>query len=188
MNRIWHIVNQSKIHKILLAVLFLLIAALFALNFDSKNFEAFLHDNEEWGLFLSLVSFLLLGVTFIPSEPVTLLLTAWQGPVIAVVIATVGNTMAALAEYLIGGSISDAADFENRRAKLPFRLGKLPINSTAFLFFARLLPGFGPKFVGFAGGIYRVNLFSYTWTAVLANFIGASLLALSGYGVIQLIW
>ncbi len=188
MNKIWLLVNQSKTQKILIAALFLIIAALFAINFDVKKMEVFLYENEELGLIISLFSFLLLGVTFIPSEPVTVVLTAWQGPLVAIILATVGNTMAALAEYFIGGRIRDASDFENKRAKLPFHLGKLPINSTAFLFLVRLLPGFGPKFVGFAGGIYRVNLFSYTWTAILANLIGATILALSGYGIINLIW
>jgi uncharacterized membrane protein YdjX (TVP38/TMEM64 family) len=130
----------------------------------------------------------LLGVTPIPTEPITLLVLAWKGPLIAIILATVGNTAASYVEFCIGGTIGDLADFEKKKEKLPFHLSKLPINSPVFLLCARMLPGYGGKFVSIASGVYRVPMFTYFWTTFVANLIGAIVIVFGGYGLITLIF
>jgi uncharacterized membrane protein YdjX (TVP38/TMEM64 family) len=104
-----------------------------------------------------------------------------------VLLAVIGNTLAAFAELLIGGSIGDISNFEQKKEKLPFHLEKLPINSPIFLLLARMLPGFGPKFVSLASGIFHVPLFTYLWTTLAANIVGAIFVVFGGYGLISLI-
>jgi uncharacterized membrane protein YdjX (TVP38/TMEM64 family) len=77
-------------------------------------------------------------------------------------------------------------DFEKKKAKLPFSLGRLPVDSPVFLLLARMLPGFGTKFVSLAGGLYQVPMITYLWTTTVSNLIGAVFFVLGGYGLIKL--
>lgn len=168
-------------------ILFLIFAIFFSFNFDIAKLSDFLQKNENIGYFVCVIVYILLGVTVIPSEPVTLIILTWKGPLIAVLLAVIGNTLAAFAELLIGGSIGDISNFEQKKEKLPFHLGKLPMNSPIFLFLARMLPGFGTKFVSLASGVFHVPLFTYLWTTLAANFVGAIFVVFGGYGLINLI-
>ena len=168
-------------------ILFLIFAIFFSFNFDIAKLSDFLQKNENIGYFVCVIVYILLGVTVIPSEPVTLIILTWKGPLIAVLLAVIGNTLAAFAELLIGGSIGDISNFEQKKEKLPFHLGKLPMNSPIFLFLARMLPGFGTKFVSLASGVFHVLLFTYLWTTLAANFVGAIFVVFGGYGLINLI-
>jgi membrane protein DedA with SNARE-associated domain len=107
--------------------------------------------------------------------------------VAAIFMAAVGNTLACVVEYYVGGSIGELADFEKRKQKLPFRLGNLPIHSPVFLLVARLIPGLGGKTVSIASGVYKVPLGKYLWTTTLANLVGAAFLALGGTGLLALL-
>jgi uncharacterized membrane protein YdjX (TVP38/TMEM64 family) len=175
-----------KLTQYIFIGVFFILAVVIALNFNAAEIEALLQKHEKTGLFICFMMYPILGLTLIPSEPVTLLVLAWKGPIFALAMATVGNTLAAYVEFYIGGSLGDLANFEQRKHKLPFNLGRLPINSAAFLFFARMIPGFGPKFVSIAGGMYRVSRFTYLWTTLAANLLGASLITLGGTGIFAL--
>jgi len=177
----------GKWYVIVPMVIFLIFAIFFSFNFNVAKMSDFLQKNENTGYFVCVIVYILLGVTLIPSEPVTLIILAWKGPLIAVLLAVIGNTLAAFAELLIGGSIGDISNFEQKKEKLPFHLGKLPINSPIFLFLARMLPGFGTKFVSLASGVFHVPLFTYLWTTLAANFVGAIFVVFGGYGLINLI-
>jgi uncharacterized membrane protein YdjX (TVP38/TMEM64 family) len=50
-----------------------------------------------------------------------------------------------------------------------------------------MLPGFGTKFVSLASGVFHVPLFTYLWTTLAANFVGAIFVVFGGYGLINLI-
>ena len=41
---------------------------------------------------------------------------------------------------------------------MPFGLGKFPVDSPSFLIGARVIPGYGSKFVSLISGFYRVLL------------------------------
>lgn len=178
---------MGKWYVIVPMILFLIFAIFFSFNFDIAKLSDFLQKNENIGYFVCVIVYILLGVTVIPSEPVTLIILTWKGPLIAVLLAVIGNTLAAFAELLIGGSIGDISNFEQKKEKLPFHLGKLPMNSPIFLFLARMLPGFGTKFVSLASGVFHVPLFTYLWTTLAANFVGAIFVVFGGYGLINLI-
>jgi uncharacterized membrane protein YdjX (TVP38/TMEM64 family) len=179
--RFW---DQPRRHW--LTALFVVVAIIFALTFRLATLTAFLEKYRTFGLVACLFAYVSLSVTPIPSEPVTLLVLAWKGPIAAIITATLGNILAATMEFYIGHSLGDMTDFEKKKEKLAFHLGQLQVNSPVFLLVARMLPGFGPKFVSLAGGLYRVPLITYLWTATGSNLIGAVFLVLGGYGLIKL--
>jgi len=190
-NNITHGENPRRkpanyIYYILFA-LFMVVALIFALHFDVSQLKGFLQKYEQFGVAIVLLVYAILGVTPVPSEPVTLLVLAWKGPVAAILLATVGNTLASLVEFYIGDGVDNLTDFEKKKEKLPFHLGQLPINSPAFLILARMLPGFGSKFVSIVSGVYKVPMFTYLWTTVVANLIGETIFVLSSYGLIRLL-
>jgi uncharacterized membrane protein YdjX (TVP38/TMEM64 family) len=132
----------------------------------------------------------ILGASPIPSEPLTLLLSPLVGPFLTTIIAGSGNLLAALVEYSIGDKVGTITDFEARREKLPLGLGRLPVNSPAFLIFARMLP-YTAKVVSLLGGIYGVSLWRYTWTTAVSTFFGAAMVAYGGFGlfhIVKVIW
>jgi uncharacterized membrane protein YdjX (TVP38/TMEM64 family) len=178
--------SQGQPGKYWLAALFVVVAIIFALTFRLAALTAFLENYSTFGLVACLFAYVLLSVTPIPSEPVTVLVLAWKGPTAAIIVATLGNTLAAMMEFYIGQSLGDMADFEEKKEKLPFHLGRLPIDSPVFLLLARMLPGFGPKFVSLAGGLYQVPMITYLWTATVSNLIGAVFFVLGSYGLIKL--
>lgn len=179
--------DREKWYKLIPIVLIVIITLIFILTFDIEDLRQFLQKYEKPGLMICLLVYVFLGITFIPSDPVTLIVLAWKGPLIAIILSALGNTLAGMIEYAIGGNISDLADFEKGKEKLPFHLGRLPINSPIFLLLARAVPGFGPKFVNIAGGVYNVPLITYMWTSVVANLVGAVIVVLAGTGLIALI-
>jgi uncharacterized membrane protein YdjX (TVP38/TMEM64 family) len=170
-------------------LLFILLAGVLAVVLYRQDTAVLLqiivrHPN--WGIILSLIGYTLLGATVIPSEPLTLGLLTLYGPFLAALVAMLGNTLAALLEFRIGGSLGDLAEFEQRKARLPLGLGKIPLDSPVFLLLARMLPGFGPKFVSLACGIYKIPMPTYLWTTLVSNAIGAVVVVAGGYGLLQL--
>jgi uncharacterized membrane protein YdjX (TVP38/TMEM64 family) len=151
-----------------------------------KVIEAFIASNGYWGLGILVVLYALLGLTIIPSEPLTILTGALFGPLTATLVATVGNTLAAVVEYSLGGKINELTNFVEKKKKLPFGLGKLPVESPVFLIFARMIPGYGPKAVSVLCGIYKVPLFLYIWTSAIPTFVGAAVFAFGGAGLVKM--
>lgn len=139
-----------------------------------------------WGI--SILIYAALGATPVPSEPITLLITTVFGPGIAILVAAVGNLLAAIVEYLIGGQVGELSNFESKKSRLPFGLGKARIDSPWFLICARMLPGYGPKFVAIAAGMYNVPLWRYCWTTAISTAIGAVTVAFTSFGLIQIPW
>ncbi len=177
----------GKILKYVPLAIIVIGALLLAFNFDVSELDALLKKYAKFGILICLFAYVFLGITVIPSEPVSILVLAWKGPVVAILLATVGNTLAAIIEFYIGGGIGDLTDFEQKKGKLPFNLGKLPVNSPVFLLLARMLPGFGPKFVSVVSGVYQVPMGTYLWTTVVANLLGAATIVLGGTGLLALI-
>jgi uncharacterized membrane protein YdjX (TVP38/TMEM64 family) len=171
----------------ILLILFGIAVIIFAATYDLATLKEFLQQYEFYGAVVCLVVYALLGPTPIPAEPVTLLVLAWKGPAAAILIATLGNTLASIMEYYIGGSLGNITDFEKKKQGLPFGLGRLPISSPVFLLAGRMLPGYASKLISLAGGVYRVPAWTYLWTSVVANFFGAVAVALIGMGLIQLV-
>ncbi len=137
------------------------------------------------GPIFSVLLYGLLAFSPIPADPLTLINGAVYGPIRGSLIAWIGMVTAAGVEYLVGGWIGDAADFEKKRQDLPFGLGNLPADSILFLLGGRMLTSVGSKIVSYLSGIYRVSLWRYFWTTALSTLLGAALFALGGAGLIR---
>ncbi|HVP21017.1 MAG TPA: hypothetical protein VMS73_04065 [Anaerolineaceae bacterium] len=70
------------------------------------------------GFIVCLAAFVLLNITPVPCDPITLLVIAWKGPVAAIILSTVGDTLSGFVDYYIGASVGDVTDFEQKKAKL----------------------------------------------------------------------
>jgi len=183
------IVENKKTRPITLLVvlLFIVLILIFFLSSEMEKVKDFIRGSGFLGLFISIAVYGLLGATPIPSEPLTVLISTIYGPLTATFVAGTGNMVAALMEYYLGAKIGDAASFIEQKEKLPFGLGKLPINSPIFLMLGRMLPGYGPKFVSVLAGVYRVSIFRYLWTSAIPTFLGAALFAYGGFSFSSLI-
>jgi len=178
--------NTTKSLRALATILLALVALLFILSREMERIREFIRLSGWIGLVISIALYALLGMSPIPSEPLTVLISTIYGPLSATLVAGLGNLSAACVEYYIGGKIGSIADFDRRRERLPFGLGKIPIASPAFQILGRMLPGYGPKFVSLASGMYRVRLWRNTWTAAISTIIGAAIFAYGGFGLFNL--
>lgn len=176
----------DKAGKYIPLALFIVAAFILVKYINTALLKEFLDQHEKLGFLACLSAYVLLGVTVIPSDPITLLVITWKGPLAAILLAAMGNTLSSIVEFYVGRSIGDLADFEKQKEKLPFHLGQLPVNSPVFLIFARMLTSYGSKFVSIAAGVYQVPLSTYLWTTLVANLIGSVLTVVGGYGLIKL--
>ena len=150
---------------------------------DMNRIKTFIQNAGAWGIIISILLYALLGVTLIPSEPLTLFIGALFGPFWATLIAGIGNTLSAMVEYYIGTHLGSATNFAEKKDKLPFGLGKLKVESPMFLIGARMIPGYGPKVVSMMAGMYRVPILRYIWTTAVPIFIGSGIFAFGGFGI-----
>lgn len=151
--------------------------------FDFERIETFISHAGIWGLVISVFVYAALGMTFVPSEPLTLLIGAMFGPWPAMIVSWIGNTLAAIVEYYVGQRIGGAANFLEKKEKLPFGLGKLPVDSPWFLIGGRIIPLYGAKAISVVAGVYHVPLFRYIWTTAVTIFVGSLLFSFGGFGL-----
>lgn len=173
--------------KVTIIIFFLVVVILFYANFEISSFQVFVEKNQDLTILISLLAMFLASLTFIPTIPLTLFLSVLVGPVIALIITAGGNTLSALIHFQVGKQISDVINFEEKKAKLPFRLGHFPVDSPVFLLLGRVTPG-GTKWLSFVCGAYSVPLFRYLWTTLLTNLVGAALVSFSGDQIIRFIF
>lgn len=171
--------RQNKLIQIGFVILFVVVGVLIMTSFDLAYTQAFLQENRGQAALVSIVIYFLLGFTFLPSSPLTLFLAILIGPFETSLIATIGNSLAALIEYQIGATAGDIFNFEEKMENLPFGLGELPIASTKLLLAARLLP-FGKRGFCLICGAYQVPFGKYLWTTFLMYLLNASVLAFAG--------
>ncbi|MDO9121492.1 MAG: VTT domain-containing protein [Anaerolineaceae bacterium] len=178
-------IKESR--KKTLATLFTSLAFMVAIGaivaFDFEIIKSFISHAGVWGLVISVFVYAALGMTFIPSEPLTLLIGAMFGPWTAMIVSWIGNTLAAIVEYYFGQRIGSAANFLEKKEKLPFGLGKLPVNSAWFLIGGRAIPLYGAKAISVMAGVYHVPLLRYLWTTAVTIFFGSLLFSFGGFGL-----
>ena len=183
-------IAQPVVHKWIISALeiILLILAFYgAYTFASRELleiKKLIVNSGPYAILVSTIIFGLLGATPIPSEPFTILFSTLYGPFWAMISTSIGNLLSALVEYFISNRIGNAANFEAWRQKLPFGLGKFPVDSPVFLVGARVIPGYGSKFVSLISGFYRVPLLRYIWTTFIATLLGAVITAYGGYHLV----
>jgi uncharacterized membrane protein YdjX (TVP38/TMEM64 family) len=137
-----------------------------------------------------LVAILLYGIfaaTPITTDPLTLIGGAIFGPVVGIAVSWMGNNLAATVEYYVGKRLDEMSTIREAKAKLPFGLSKLPVNSPWFLIFGRLIPGYGGKVISIMAGMYHVPVKRYLWTTALTNLLGSVLLSYGGYNLAHLV-
>jgi uncharacterized membrane protein YdjX (TVP38/TMEM64 family) len=174
-------ISQS-VSIIIFSVLIMVLAGIIVTQ-DMNYIREFISKAGAWGVLISIFLYALLGLTLIPSEPLTLFIGALFGPWLALLIAGTGNTLAALVEYYLGTHIGTATNFIEQKKKFPFGLGRLQVDSPMFLIGARMIPGYGPKVVSMVAGIYHVPILTYLWTTAITIFVGAALFAFGGRGI-----
>jgi uncharacterized membrane protein YdjX (TVP38/TMEM64 family) len=175
--------NRSQSVYILIFSVFIMVLVGIFFTQDMNRIKTFISQAGIWGIIISILIYALLGVTLIPSEPLTLFIGALFGPWLATLIAGTGNTLSAFVEYYLGTHVGSATNFSEKKDKLPFGLGKLNVNSPMFLIGARMIPGYGPKIVSMMAGMYRVPLLRYLWTTAVPIFIGSGIFAYGGFGI-----
>ena len=149
-----------------------------------KNFgdlEPLLKSLGIFGPLVSIVLYALLSVTPINTDFLTLINGLVYGVLLGTIIASVGNTTAALVEYVVGLKVRDVAGTKGDTFTIPLIHKEFPVNSTIFLICGRFIPGYGGKAVSIIAGMYKVPIWKYAWTAFLANAIGAFLFAYGGF-------
>lgn len=156
------------------------------IGFNVEQLQEFIVSIGILGPLVSVALQTLLGASPIPTEPLTVINGAVFGPWQGTFYSWLGYMFASYIEYWIGMHLNKIADFEEKRHKLPLGLGRFPADSPWFLMFARIIPGYGPKMVGLMGGVYRVNLWRFTWTGAIPSFIGAAVFAFGGHGLMSL--
>lgn len=132
------------------------------------------------GPIVAVILFGVFALTPIPAEPLSLFCIFFFGPIVGSIITWLGGTFAALIEYNFGLHMRKITNIEKAIKKLPFGLNKMPVDSTYFLIFGRLIPGYGGKVISLVAGIHHVPLKKYLWTTAITNLIGSILLALGG--------
>jgi uncharacterized membrane protein YdjX (TVP38/TMEM64 family) len=177
--------RDNKAIQIGLILLFLAIAVFIMVNFDLADAQNFIRANRGQAALISTAIYFLLGFTFIPASPLTLFLAVFMGPWETVLVATIGNTLAALLEYQIGSTVGDIFDFETQKQKLPLGLGDLPFTSPYLLMAGRLLP-LGKRGFSIVCGAYQVPYGKYLWTTVLMYIINAAFIAFTSAGLLRL--
>ena len=174
--------KRGAVIGLILSVAASLVVALYIIR-HVQAVEAFIGNLGIVGPLVSIALQTLFGASPIPTEPLTMINGAVFGPLRGALFSWIGYMLASMIEYFIGRQIRQAADFEERKSKLPFGLGRFPADSPWFLMLARIIPGYGPKMVGLVGGIYHVSLWRFMWTAAIPNAIGALAFAYGGHGL-----
>jgi uncharacterized membrane protein YdjX (TVP38/TMEM64 family) len=178
-------INWKTVFTIVITLV-LMVAIGYVVKNDFGKIKTFIVNAGVWGILISILLYAALGATFVPSEPLTLLITAIFGPWTAMFTSWVGNTMSAIVEYFIGQHLGNAANFLEKKEKLPFGLGKLPIDSPWFLIGGRVIPLYGAKAISVVAGAYHVPLYRYIWTTAVTVLIGSAMFSFGGFGIFSL--
>ena len=162
-------------------------AVIYLLVKNSDFISGILYKSGALAPIVAVILYPLLAPTPLTTDLITVIVGVTYGPFLGAVIAFIGNTLAALVEYFIGIRLGKATNFEKNKKKIPFGLGKLPVNSIAFLIVGRMVPGYGGKIISIMAGTYKVPIKRYLWTTAVTNLLGSLILAYGAAGFINAI-
>lgn len=175
-NKVWTVIG-----------VLIFVVVIYFLSRHTHMISTLLVRSGPWAPLVAVALYPLLAPTPITTDPITVIIGVVYGPLIGVAIAWVGNNLAAIVEYYLGMRIGKATSFKDSKEKLPFGLGKLPVNSVGFLVFGRMIPGYGAKIISIMAGMYKVPMKRYLWTSAVTSLLGSILLSYGGTGLIHLI-
>jgi len=92
---------EFKYTRQFLIILLVGLISLFWFRQDISGFLMIVRTYQNISFVIGLSLYALLAATIIPSASLTLLLMTLYGPIVAVLIATIGNTLGALLEFFI---------------------------------------------------------------------------------------
>ncbi len=167
--------------------IFLLTAVFYLLLKHTEFISGLLIKSGPVAPLVALMMYSLFAATPIPTDPITIVVGVIYGPLLGILIAGVGNVLAAIVEYYVGYRFGNIVDFESRKRNMPLGLDKMPISSPVFLIFGRMIPGYGSKVISLVAGADKVAIKRYLWTSILTSFLGACLIAYGGFGLFKLI-
>ena len=181
----FNFVTWSRAAKGLFIALYLVIIVIVSINFDLPHVQSFINQHQNLAVLISLFIIFLSGLALIPTIPLTLFTSVLVGPLESTIITTLATCLAALVHYQLGKQLGDVVNFNEKKARLPFRLGNLPLKSPLFLLLGRIIPG-GPTGLSFVSGAYGVPFFLYLWTTLVMSLLGSALIAFGGFGLFSL--
>ncbi len=153
-------------------------------KFDLPEIENFLKTHPSWTVLISLVVYTLMGLTVLPSEPLVIVVAYNIGLIPAIIVTTIGQTLASLLEYYEGRLLDNAVDLQTLTSKLPKKFQNLPVDSPIFQFIARVLV---PKPLALVSGAWKVSLFTYLGISLFQNALGSTIFALAGLGILHIV-
>jgi uncharacterized membrane protein YdjX (TVP38/TMEM64 family) len=174
-----HFATWRKAARVLFIVFYLVVVILILFAFDIRQIQAILGQHQKLAFIISFLAIFVSAVAFIPTIPITASVALLLGPFQAVLVTGLGTTVSSLVQYQMGKQVGDVLNFADKKARLPFKLSQLPVDSPLFLFVVRFLP-IGPIGLNFVCGAYQVSQFLFLWTALATNLVASALLA---YGV-----
>lgn len=176
----WH--NAGRVAII---ILYLVVVIIVLAVYDVAQLQALLDQHQKLAFIISLLAVLISAIAFVPTTPITIFVALFLGPVQAALITGLGTTFSSLIQYQLGKQVGDVLNFADRRSRLPFKLGRLPVASPLFLLIVRFLPT-GPVGLNFVCGAYHISLFLFLWTALVTNLIASAILAYGTVGFTRL--
>ena len=176
--------SAENIIKMALILAIAIAAVIISLNFDMADVKNFIRQHQAYTVLIAISLYGILGFTPLPSLPITLFLSVLLGPLQAALIAATGNTLAAFFQYRVGQTVGDVVDFEEKKSRLPFGLGKIPIKSPLFMLIARSIP-IGPRAFSMVCGAYEVPMGVYLWTTSIMYFLTSAVVSFGGTKLIQ---
>jgi len=180
-----HTLKDHKSLQIALAILSVAAVILVSMTLNLNDAKDFIRANRGQAALIGVGVYTLMGFTFLPSSPLTIFFAILLGPIPAILIAVLGNTLAAVLEYRIGNAAGDIFNFDNLREKLPWGLGERPLTSPLLLMGARFLP-VGKRGFSLVCGAYHVPMSRYLWTTSLIYLLDASFISFLGVGLVRM--
>jgi len=178
--------DTRKLIKLSVLLIIVVSAIFLAIRLNMHDVKTFIQQNKDQALLISLLIYVISGLAFFPSTPLTVFIAFLVGPFPAAAVATVGNTLAAIIQYYVGKTMGDVINFEEKKSKLPFGLNNLPVHSPLFMLTARSVPA-GARAYSMVCGAYRVPIPVYLWTTFVMFLINSAVLAFIGVSILPVL-
>jgi len=85
------IIDKKKLGKLSMLLFIVMLAIFLATTFKIKEVKTFIQQNQEQTLLISLFIYVIAGISFLPSTPLTIFIAVLVGPFQAAAVATVGT-------------------------------------------------------------------------------------------------
>lgn len=161
------------------------IAVFTILILKRSEITKFIHQSGDLAPYIATTLLAVLGPTPIATDPILILMAISYGPIVGVIVGTIGNTLAMFFEYFVGYKLQKEYKPKIPKNRLTKWLYQLPIESPWFLLLGRMIPGYGSKVISLIAGSYKINLKLYLWTSFLSALFGAIITSYGGFSIVE---